>query len=466
MTNLIKTLPFIGRKYKKLLRKAKITTTEEILRLGVCRTSRLNLSNRLGISERLISKWVNQTDLLRVKGIGKKHLKLLNKIGVDNLNKLSKQDPDSILQKINSLDPEDLKKIKRKPSKKITKKWIEESRKTKKFVQNLSDDIDILEALEDDGGQRVFSLYEMILDLINSEEWECLMNVGLRIKRDSVFNVLDLKFELEEQKEKVEEYKKLNIKRTRLEKNIFKLLKNESIRQQVLEQISDRKTRLKIMEFIEDKLKNQEWSKRGQIGYESATLFDFKEKLKEDMFLYFLSNFIILIAKFHLALEEKKMKVSEIVDKELYTKLKLKKMDINKLSIDREIEEVEKKLRKIKIYISMLPRQMRIIEMDNYSVRICDLIIKLKKLSSENKNIKINKLITEAYKLYQTILLNSLFWLYSHVSDKKPTKKRWKKDLEKLSINIPENSDILRKDDFDYFLIKKIYKGYKVGGKL
>ena len=456
MANLIKSLPFIGRNYKKILRKAKITTTEEFLRLAVCRTSRQNLSNRLRISKRLISKWVNQADLLRVKGIGPKYLKLLNKVNINGLIKLSKQYPEDIFQKINSLDQEDVKKIKRKPSKKLIKKWIEGSGKTRKIVQNLSDDLDILEA---DSGQGIFSLYEIILDLIVSREWESLMNIGLRIKSESVFSILNLKFELEEQKGKAEEYKKFNIKWVRIEKNILKLLKNEETRQKILEQISDKEMRLEFMKLIEDKLKGKEQSKKRQLHYEPATLFDFKEKLKDDLFLYFLSNFIILIAKLHLALERKKPNLNEVIGKEVKT-------DINKLFVNEEVEEIEEKLRKIKAYTSMSLRQMRIMEMDNYSIRICNLIIKLKKLSLENKNIKINKLTAKAYQLYQSVLLNCLFWLYNHISDKKPAKKRWKKDLGKLGITFPENKDILRKDDFDYLLIKKIYGGYKVRGKL
>lgn len=456
MANLIKSLPFVGKKYRVMLKKAKITTTGEILERGICRTSRENLANELGISERLISKWVNLADLLRVKGIGKRYLKLLDKIGIGNLNKLSKQGPDNILQKIDSLDQEDLKKIKRKPSLKTIRRWIEESRKTRKIVQNLSDDLDILEV---DSKLRIFSLHEIILNLIRSREWESLMNVGLRIKSGSVFNILNLKFELEEQKEKAREDEKLNIRWAHIEKNVLKQLKNEKIRKRVLEQIRDKEMRLRFMKLVEDKLKNQEWSKKRQI-YGPVALFDFEEKLKDDLFLYFSSNFTILIAKLHLALEEKKP--SEIVGKETYTKLKPKKLDMNKLLV----EEIGENLRKIKIYISMLPRRIRIIEMEKCSVRLCNLIVKLKKLSLENRNLKINKLITEAYELYQTVLLNCLFWLYSLISDKRPVKKRWKKDLKKLGINFPENRDILRKDDFDYLLIKKIYGGYKVGGKL
>jgi len=389
MANLIKSLPFIGRKYRVMLKKAKITTTGEILEHGICRTSRGNLANELGISERLIFKWVNLADLLRVKGIGKRYLKLLDKIGIGNLNKLSKQDSDNILQKINSLDQEDLKKIKRKPSKKTIRRWIEESRKTRKIVQNLSDDISVLGS---NSREKVFTSRNFILDLIWSEEWENLMVLGERIKAGSVFDITKLKLELEE-------IEKKGIEKKNIQKEILKAFENNEYKDAVIKQFPET-NRSEITKIIESGLAILKKEKK-QLDYEYPIISEIKNSLNNNLFLYVLGNFIILAAQFPLDLKNKEQ-LNESIVYHLSPEVKeqIKKQIISEKA-EFEINQVKKRLKKIQLEISKLPRsETLIIKSEKYLKELNDMLINVK-INSQIHKFKADKLIIRIYRQYK-----------------------------------------------------------------
>lgn len=443
MANLIKSLPFVGRKYGVMLKKAKITTTGEILERGICRTSRENLANKLGISERLISKWVNLADLLRVKGIGKKYLKLLDKIGIGNLNKLSKQDPDNILQKINSLDEEDLKKIKRKPSKKTIRRWIEESRKTRKIVQNLSDDISVLGS---NSREKVFTSRNFILDLIWSEEWENLMVLGERIKAGSVFDITKLKLELGE-------IEKKGIKKKNIQKEILKAFENNEYKDAVIKQFPET-NRSEITKIIESGLAILKKEKK-QLDYEYPIISEIKNSLNNNLFLYVLGNFIILAAQFPLDLKNKEQ-LNESIVYHLSPEVKeqIKKQIISEKA-EFEINQVKKRLKKIQLEISKLPRsETLIIKSEKYLKELNDMLINVK-INSQIHKFKADKLIIRIYRQYKKVLQNNLSILAQNSISTKT-----------ILRSFPTNKAILNSEKFSSVLVNEIYKSYGMGGVL
>ena len=443
MANLIKSLPFIGRKYRVMLKKAKITTTGEILEHGICRTSRGNLANELGISERLIFKWVNLADLLRVKGIGKRYLKLLDKIGIGNLNKLSKQDSDNILQKINSLDQEDLKKIKRKPSKKTIRRWIEESRKTRKIVQNLSDDISVLGS---NSREKVFTSRNFILDLIWSEEWENLMVLGERIKAGSVFDITKLKLELEE-------IEKKGIEKKNIQKEILKAFENNEYKDAVIKQFPET-NRSEITKIIESGLAILKKEKK-QLDYEYPIISEIKNSLNNNLFLYVLGNFIILAAQFPLDLKNKEQ-LNESIVYHLSPEVKeqIKKQIISEKA-EFEINQVKKRLKKIQLEISKLPRsETLIIKSEKYLKELNDMLINVK-INSQIHKFKADKLIIRIYRQYKKVLQNNLSILAQNSISTKT-----------ILRSFPTNKAILKSEKFSSVLVNEIYKSYGMGGVL
>ena len=72
----------IGHKDATSLRKARIRTTEALLKTGGTRKGRKAIADTTDISEKLILEWVNRADLFRVKGIGEEYSDLLEASGV------------------------------------------------------------------------------------------------------------------------------------------------------------------------------------------------------------------------------------------------------------------------------------------------------------------------------------------------------------------------------------------------
>ncbi len=448
MANLIKSLPFVGRKYGVMLKKAKITTTGEILERGICRTSRGNLANELGISERLISKWVNLADLLRVKGIGKKYLKLLDKIGIGNLNKLSKQYPDNILQKINSLDQEDFKKIKRKPSKKTIIRWIEESRKTRKIVQNLSDDLGILEV---DSGRKIFLVHGMTLDLIGSKEWETIINWGNEIKNKCFFEIIQLGEQINELREGIDKQKKSDI--TEVFERFSKNKKIEELKESILKEIKRPSDFKKIEAYLLNAIKKQP----PKTPVENAKILDLEKKIYYNFFLFFTSDFLILIGRSGLSMERKD---EYSLDKEaIQEKLKHinSSMPLSYHFLKRSVDEIKKQ--------SLLD----VIELMKCTDQVNSMFAKL---MPHTKKIEINKLFNRTYILYKKIMreVSCKFYLFYTIYGvenrlknliKNVNKKNWQMYTKrKLKFLIfPKKKDIIIINQLSsYNLMKNLYR--------
>jgi predicted flap endonuclease-1-like 5' DNA nuclease len=88
----------IGEVYAKRLQEAGVTTTEGLLRDGANPAQRAALAQKTGISGALILKWVNRSDLFRVKGIGEEYSDLLEAAGVDSVVELAKRRADNLHQ--------------------------------------------------------------------------------------------------------------------------------------------------------------------------------------------------------------------------------------------------------------------------------------------------------------------------------------------------------------------------------
>jgi predicted flap endonuclease-1-like 5' DNA nuclease len=78
----------IGPVFATKLRKARVRTTEALLKKGATRTDRKHLATATGLTEQQILEWVNRADLMRVKGIGEEYSDLLEAAGVDTVKEL------------------------------------------------------------------------------------------------------------------------------------------------------------------------------------------------------------------------------------------------------------------------------------------------------------------------------------------------------------------------------------------
>jgi predicted flap endonuclease-1-like 5' DNA nuclease len=95
---------------------------------------RKDLAEKTSISPKLILKWVNNSDLFRVKGVGEEYADLLEKAGVDTVVELSTRDAVNLHAKILEVN-EAHKIVRRVPSPEMVEGWIEEAKTLPRKVE-------------------------------------------------------------------------------------------------------------------------------------------------------------------------------------------------------------------------------------------------------------------------------------------------------------------------------------------
>jgi predicted flap endonuclease-1-like 5' DNA nuclease len=117
----------IGEVYTRKLNNVGIFTTTDLLNTGGTRVGRDELSEKTGISEKLILEWVNLSDLMRIRGIGEEYSDLLEEAGVDTVVELARRNPDNLYAKVVEIN-EAKNLVRRTPTLDAIKDWIEEAK--------------------------------------------------------------------------------------------------------------------------------------------------------------------------------------------------------------------------------------------------------------------------------------------------------------------------------------------------
>jgi predicted flap endonuclease-1-like 5' DNA nuclease len=133
LTNIIR-IQGIGPSYAEKLVANGIKTLEKLLEAGSSKKGRTEISEKTGITEKLILEWVNLADLFRVKGIGEKYSDLLEEAGVDTVVELSKRVPANLYAKLAEVNG--VKKLaKRNPTLPEVKSWVEQAKQMPRMIQ-------------------------------------------------------------------------------------------------------------------------------------------------------------------------------------------------------------------------------------------------------------------------------------------------------------------------------------------
>jgi predicted flap endonuclease-1-like 5' DNA nuclease len=116
----------IGEVYEVKLKESGINSVEMLLEACSLKKGRNELAKKLGVTEKLILKWANHADLIRIKGIGGDYADLLEASGVDTVPELAKRKPDNLLAKM--LEVNEAKKIvKKMPTQKQVEDWVRQA---------------------------------------------------------------------------------------------------------------------------------------------------------------------------------------------------------------------------------------------------------------------------------------------------------------------------------------------------
>lgn len=124
----------IGKIYAEKLHKIGINYDRQLLRLGAKRTGRRKIAKQSGISPKLILKWINHADLIRIKGIGEEYSDLLEYAGVDTVIELSHRNPQLLWKELRKVNAE-RRLVRHVPSLQQVYDWIEQARKLPRVIE-------------------------------------------------------------------------------------------------------------------------------------------------------------------------------------------------------------------------------------------------------------------------------------------------------------------------------------------
>jgi predicted flap endonuclease-1-like 5' DNA nuclease len=119
----IDTIEGIGVKYATKLRKARVRTTEALLKRGATRKGRNELAEATGFSSHQILEWVNRADLMRVKGVGEEYSDLLEAAGVDTVKELRNRNAANLLSKMVEVNQKQ-RLVRRLPTQSMVDRWV------------------------------------------------------------------------------------------------------------------------------------------------------------------------------------------------------------------------------------------------------------------------------------------------------------------------------------------------------
>jgi len=120
----IETIEGIGPVYARALEDEGILTTEDLLNVASTRKGRAELAEKTGLSLKLILKWANKADLMRVPGIGEEFSDLLEAAGVDTVKELRNRNPENLYQALAEKN-EEKSLVRRAPFLSEVQAWVQ-----------------------------------------------------------------------------------------------------------------------------------------------------------------------------------------------------------------------------------------------------------------------------------------------------------------------------------------------------
>ena len=124
----------IGEAYQAKFEGLHIRSTEAFLKACAKRKGRLEVAEKSGVSDKLILKWANAADLLRIKGVGGEYAELLEAAGVDTVVELAGRKPANLLEKMGAVNAEK-HLVRRLPALKLVEDWVEQAKKLPRVLE-------------------------------------------------------------------------------------------------------------------------------------------------------------------------------------------------------------------------------------------------------------------------------------------------------------------------------------------
>lgn len=116
----------VGEVYAEKLVAAGINSVDDLLAKCAAPAGRKALAEETGISSKLILKWTNHADLIRIHGVGPQFAELLEAAGVDTVKELRHRNAENLVAKLEEVN-EAKNLVNRVPSLSEVTKMIEEA---------------------------------------------------------------------------------------------------------------------------------------------------------------------------------------------------------------------------------------------------------------------------------------------------------------------------------------------------
>lgn len=123
----------IGHKSATKLRKARVRTTEALLKHGSDKRGRKDLATKTGLSEKMILEWVNRADLMRIKGVGEEYSDLLEASGVDTVKELRRRNAANLLTAMIEINRKK-NLVRRLPTETMVQRWVDAAKELDPLV--------------------------------------------------------------------------------------------------------------------------------------------------------------------------------------------------------------------------------------------------------------------------------------------------------------------------------------------
>ena len=123
----IETIEGIGPAYAKKMRKAGIKSCERLLEWGATPKGRKEIAEATGFDAKVILKWVNFSDLMRIKGVGEEYSELLEAAGVDTVKELRNRNAKNLADKMAEVNAKK-KLVRSVPSEKRVTGWVDQAK--------------------------------------------------------------------------------------------------------------------------------------------------------------------------------------------------------------------------------------------------------------------------------------------------------------------------------------------------
>jgi predicted flap endonuclease-1-like 5' DNA nuclease len=118
----------IGPEEADALKRVGIRTTTRLLEAAKSPKGRKELAARTGIDEKLLLKWANCADRMRIKGVGDDYSELIRAAGVNTVRELKHRNAKRLAEAMRSVNNR-RKLVEFLPSEKAVTRWIEHAKK-------------------------------------------------------------------------------------------------------------------------------------------------------------------------------------------------------------------------------------------------------------------------------------------------------------------------------------------------